>query len=55
MNLLFLQKAGKAALPQESGATKPCMETPKIFFLKKSFYFEFVKILLGLIMLPALG
>lgn len=54
MNLLFLQKVGKAALPQESGATKPCMEIPKIFFFK-SFYFELVKILLGLIMLPALG
>lgn len=28
VNLLFLQKA---ALPRETGVTKPCMEQPKVF------------------------
>lgn len=34
VNLLFLQKAGKAALPGETGVTKPCREKPKSFFKK---------------------
>lgn len=54
VNLLFLQRAGKAALPRETGVTKPCMERPKIFFLNNSIS-ELIKILLGLIVLPALG
>lgn len=53
MNLLFLQKAGKAALSQESGVTVLCGDT-EVFF-KNNSVSELIKILLGLTVLPALG